>query len=38
MKKPLVLTMIAFLILLTAPLSASAYSYGDPGKRVRGSL
>ncbi len=34
MKKTLVLTMIAFLILLTAPLSASAYSYGDPGKEA----
>ncbi|ACB62280.1 conserved hypothetical protein [Exiguobacterium sibiricum 255-15] len=34
MRKPLVLTIIAFLFLLTAPLSASAYSYGDPGKEA----
>lgn len=34
MRKPLVLTLIAFLFLLTAPLSASAYSYGDPGKEA----
>ncbi|MCT4792684.1 MULTISPECIES: hypothetical protein [Exiguobacterium] len=34
MRKPLVLTIIAFLFLLTAPLAASAYSYGDPGKEA----
>ena len=34
MRKPLILTLIAFLFLLTAPLSASAYSYGDPGKEA----
>lgn len=34
MRKPLVLTLIAFLFLLTAPLPASAYSYGDPGKEA----
>ncbi|OIN67484.1 hypothetical protein BLD48_04535 [Exiguobacterium sp. KRL4] len=34
MRKPLFITVIAFLFLLTTPLPAFAYSYGDPGKEA----